>query len=84
MRVNRHREPNSIVLHVSEHTYQTYLAQTAVVEDKMRAVLVAIVEKQQRLLVSFMFAFHVNSQSLAIVVLGGTKAPKGDRSRSRS
>ncbi|KAI6030299.1 hypothetical protein EDC04DRAFT_2711270 [Pisolithus marmoratus] len=33
-----------------EHTYQNYLAQTAVVEDKMRAVMVAIVEKQQKLL----------------------------------
>ncbi|KAI6097386.1 hypothetical protein EDD16DRAFT_603663 [Pisolithus croceorrhizus] len=35
-----------------EHTYQNYLAQTAVVEDKTRAVMVAIVEKQQKLLVS--------------------------------
>ncbi|KAI6161584.1 hypothetical protein EDD17DRAFT_680824 [Pisolithus thermaeus] len=33
-----------------EHTYQNYLAQTAVVEDKTRAVMVAIVEKQQKLL----------------------------------
>lgn len=84
MRMNRHREANLIALRVSEHTYQNYLAQTAVVEDKMRAVMVAIIEKQQRLLVSFEFSFHINLRSLAIVVHGGAKAPKGDSSRSRS
>ncbi|KAI5993735.1 hypothetical protein F5J12DRAFT_785980 [Pisolithus orientalis] len=33
-----------------EQAYQNYLAQTTVMEDKIRAVMVAIVEKQQKLL----------------------------------